>query len=276
MQISVFWTVQVSALLVFFVPFTWELMALWAASHFLRAIGLTLSFHRYFAHRAFKMNRVARFVWAWIGTAAMQKGPLWWAGHHVNHHKFADRDGDPHSPMLSGVYHAHIGWFLNDTRNHTLESPNPVIRIFHGAGIAGSSATFSFRRCWRQWRCSSQAVSGLSGVSNAGRTLAHATFAITPGTHGGAGFERRRVGNNTITALSRRAGVDNNITVSAHARTVSTVEFDMTWDASARWRPSARLGRSTGAEADLRGGARRSTPKRDAASASILDAVRCR
>jgi fatty-acid desaturase len=37
----------------------------------------------------------------------MQKGPLWWAGHHVNHHKCADRDGDPHSPMISGVLRAH-------------------------------------------------------------------------------------------------------------------------------------------------------------------------
>jgi stearoyl-CoA desaturase (delta-9 desaturase) len=77
--------------------------ALWAVSHFLRAIGLTLAFHRYFAHRAFQMNRAARFVWAFIGTAAMQKGPLWWAGHHVNHHRFADREGDPHSPLLEGL-----------------------------------------------------------------------------------------------------------------------------------------------------------------------------
>jgi len=52
----------------------------------------------------------------------MQKGPLWWAGHHVNHHRFADRDGDPHSPMVSGVYYAHIGWFLNDTKHDRVET----------------------------------------------------------------------------------------------------------------------------------------------------------
>ena len=117
-------------------------------SHFLRAVGLTLLFHRYLAHRAFKMNRAARFVWAFIGTAAMQKGPLWWAGHHVNHHRFADRDGDPHSPMVSGFYYAHIGWFLNDTKHDTLEPNNPVIRDFgEGAGArAGSSSTSSSRR----------------------------------------------------------------------------------------------------------------------------------
>lgn len=126
----VFWIVQASAILVFFVPFSAGLLLLWAVSHFLRAIGLTLAFHRYFAHRSFQMNRIARFVWAFIGTAAMQKGPLWWAGHHVNHHRFADREGDPHSPMVSGFYYAHIGWFLNDAKHDTLERNNPVIRDF--------------------------------------------------------------------------------------------------------------------------------------------------
>ena len=128
-----FWIVQCSAFLIFFVPFSWGLIGLWAISHFLRAIGLTLAFHRYFAHRSFQMNRVARFVWAFIGTAAMQKGPLWWAGHHVNHHRYADRDGDPHSPMVSGVYYAHVGWFLNDAKHDRLPASNPVMRDFSKA-----------------------------------------------------------------------------------------------------------------------------------------------
>src|ERR1700710_304156 len=129
----VFWLVQVSALLVFFVPFSFAYLGLWALSHFLRAIGLTLAFHRYLAHRSFQMNRVARFVWALIGTAAMQKGPLWWAGHHVNRHRYADREGDPHSPSVSGFYYAHIGWFLNDAKHDRLEPSNPVVRDFSKA-----------------------------------------------------------------------------------------------------------------------------------------------
>ena len=130
LTILVFWLVQASALLVFFVPFEWQFVAVWAAAHFIRAIGLTLCYHRYFAHRSFQMNRAARFVWTWIAASAMQKGPLWWAGHHVNHHRFADREGDPHSPAVSGVYYAHVGWFLNDAKNDRLEPSNPVIRDF--------------------------------------------------------------------------------------------------------------------------------------------------
>ena len=65
----------------------------------------------------------------------MQKGPLWWAGHHVNHHRFADRDGDPHSPMVSGIYYAHIGWFLNDARHDRLEAEQSRdSRFLQGAG----------------------------------------------------------------------------------------------------------------------------------------------
>jgi len=129
-SLVLFWLVQASSLLVLFVPFAWGMVALWAVSHFLRAIGLTLTFHRYFAHRAFKMTRGAQFVWTFIATAAMQKGPLWWAGHHVTHHKFADREGDPHSPIISGFYHAHLGWFLNDLRHDKVPTNNPVVRDF--------------------------------------------------------------------------------------------------------------------------------------------------
>ena len=185
-SIAVFWIVQASALLVFAVPFSWGFVALWAASHFIRAIGLTLAYHRYFAHRAFQMNRGARFFWAFVGTCAMQKGPIWWAGHHVNHHKFADREGDPHSPMVSGVYYAHIGWFLNDTRHDVLEANNPVVRDFSRAPEIRFLDRFHFvpplvlgvvlyaigGLPWLVW-----------GFCLPTMTLSHATFAINTVNH---------------------------------------------------------------------------------------------
>jgi stearoyl-CoA desaturase (Delta-9 desaturase) len=133
MRTVAFWGVQASAFLVFVVPFAWGYVALWALSHYVRMLGLGLAFHRYYAHRAFKMSRGARFVWTAIATAAMQKGPLWWAGNHIDHHKYADREGDPHSPKLSGFYHAHLGWFLDDARYETLPATNPVVRDFSQA-----------------------------------------------------------------------------------------------------------------------------------------------
>jgi stearoyl-CoA desaturase (delta-9 desaturase) len=186
LSFTIFWLVQASAFLVFFVPFSAGLLALWAASHFLRAIGLTLAFHRYFAHRAFQMNRVVRFFWAFVGTAAMQKGPLWWAGHHVNHHRFADREGDPHSPAVSGVYYAHVGWFLNDVKHQRIDVTNPVIRDFSSAPeiafldryfflppLLLALAMFAWGgMTWLVWGFCLPTV-----------TLAHATFAINTVNH---------------------------------------------------------------------------------------------
>jgi stearoyl-CoA desaturase (Delta-9 desaturase) len=203
----IFWIVQASALLVFAVPFTWGLVGLWAASHFVRAIGLTLAFHRYFAHRSFQMNRVARFFWAFVGTAAMQKGPLWWAGHHVNHHRFADRDGDPHSPAVSGVYYAHVGWFLNDARHDRLEPSNPVVRDFSKApeilwldrlnpvppALLALAMYLIGGLPWLVWGFCVPTV-----------TLAHATFAINTVNHmfGSRRFETHDESrNNVVTAL---------------------------------------------------------------------------
>ncbi len=206
-QILVFWLVQVSAVLAFAVPFRWAYLGLWAASHFLRAIGLTLIFHRYLAHRAFKMNRVARFVWSFIGTAAMQKGPLWWAGHHVNHHRYADRDGDPHSPSISGFYYAHIGWFLNDTRHDRLPASNPVIRDFSQDVELAWLDRFHFVPP-ALLAVALYLVGGLPwvvwGFCVPTVTLAHATFAINTINHmfGSRRFETHDASrNNAFTAV---------------------------------------------------------------------------
>jgi stearoyl-CoA desaturase (Delta-9 desaturase) len=237
-QVTIFWTIQASALLVFAVPFRWAYVALWAGAHFVRAVGLTLAFHRYYAHRAFKMGRVTRFVWTFIGTAAMQKGPLWWAGHHVNHHKFADRDGDPHSPMVSGVYYAHLGWFLNDTKYDRVEATNPVIRDFSTVpeiafldrffGVPPVMMAVALYLAggvpWVVW-----------GFCLPTMTLAHATFAINSINHmfGSRRFETvDESRNNPLTAFfAAGEGWHNN-----HHRFQRAArngfywwEFDITW-----------------------------------------------
>jgi stearoyl-CoA desaturase (delta-9 desaturase) len=234
----VFWLVQASVVLVFAVPFAWPLLGLWAVSHFVRAIGLTLCFHRYFAHRSFQMNRAARFVWTFIAVSAMQKGPLWWAGHHVNHHRFADRDGDPHSPAVSGVYYAHIGWFLNDAKNDRLSPSNPVVRDFSKfpeiywldrlnalPPLALAIAMYLAGGLpWLVW-----------GFCVPTMTLAHATFAINTVNHmfGSRRFETHDESrNNPITALfAAGEGWHNN-----HHRYQRAArngfywwEFDLTW-----------------------------------------------
>jgi stearoyl-CoA desaturase (delta-9 desaturase) len=77
-----------------------------------RMFAITGFYHRYFSHRAFRASRVVQFVFAAIGASSVQRGPLWWAAHHRNHHRHADDELDPHSPVRRGFLWSHVGWFL--------------------------------------------------------------------------------------------------------------------------------------------------------------------
>ena len=78
----------------------------------LRMFALTAFYHRYFSHRTFRTSRAVQFAFAVLGAASVQRGPLWWAAHHRNHHRHTDTALDPHSPAVHGFLWSHAGWFL--------------------------------------------------------------------------------------------------------------------------------------------------------------------
>ncbi|WP_036016561.1 acyl-CoA desaturase [Lentzea albidocapillata] len=87
----------------------------------LTCLGVTIGFHRYFTHGAFKANRALRIALAVTGSMAMQGPIIGWVADHRRHHAYADREGDPHSPWLfgtsaralaKGFLHAHMGWMF--------------------------------------------------------------------------------------------------------------------------------------------------------------------
>ena len=110
---TVYWGIHAAALLAFYVGAPLEAVALCVATYAVRVFGITGGYHRYFAHKSFKTGRVFQFVLAWLACSATQKGPLWWAGTHRRHHRYADAPGDPHSPR-EGFYYAHQGWVFDD------------------------------------------------------------------------------------------------------------------------------------------------------------------
>lgn len=112
-----FFAIQATVLFVFTVPFRWELVAVAVVSYYLRIFGITAAYHRYFSHNAFKTSRVFQFILAYLGATAMQKGPLWWAAHHRNHHRYSDTEKDLHSPKQKGFWYSHMIWFLNNEYN---------------------------------------------------------------------------------------------------------------------------------------------------------------
>ncbi len=78
-----------------------------------RMFAITGAYHRYFAHRTYKTSRAFQFVLAFLGASAAQKGPLWWAGNHRDHHRYSDTDKDVHSPWYGGFFWSHVGWILS-------------------------------------------------------------------------------------------------------------------------------------------------------------------
>lgn len=108
-----FVVLNATALATVFVRWSWMAFALGAVSYTARAFGITAFYHRCFAHRSFRVPRVVQFAGALLGAAAAQRGPLWWAAHHREHHLYTDRPGDPHSPVVDGFWYSHVLWIFD-------------------------------------------------------------------------------------------------------------------------------------------------------------------
>jgi len=103
----------------FLVPVTPGLAALAAALYVARMFGITAGYHRYFAHRAYRAGRGFQLAMALLGGASAQKGALWWAAHHRDHHRWSDTPQDLHSPLRQGFWWSHVGWFLVRSHDRT-------------------------------------------------------------------------------------------------------------------------------------------------------------
>ena len=82
-------------------------------------LGISIGYHRYFTHRAFKA--VEPLCWLMAACGAMSgQGPVtYWVALHRKHHRFSDQAGDPHSPIANasasrghwfGLMHSHFLW----------------------------------------------------------------------------------------------------------------------------------------------------------------------
>lgn len=84
--------------------------------------GVTVGFHRHFTHRSFRARRSVQMVLAICGSMAIQGPVIQWVADHRRHHRFSDRDGDPHSPwryghslaaLTKGFVYSHVGWLFD-------------------------------------------------------------------------------------------------------------------------------------------------------------------
>ena len=89
--------------------FSWEAFLIAVSIYILTEVGLTVGYHRLLTHNSFQTFSWVRRAFALIGSFTLQSDPITWVSIHRMHHKFADKEQDPHSP-IHGLPWAHILW----------------------------------------------------------------------------------------------------------------------------------------------------------------------
>ncbi len=103
---------------------SWHDLALFAVMYVVTAAGITVGYHRMLTHRSFRTHKPTEYVFAGLGSMAVQGPVIAWVADHRKHHAHTDVEGDPHSPhvghgegvigVLRGLWHAHMGWLLSE------------------------------------------------------------------------------------------------------------------------------------------------------------------
>jgi len=117
--IAVFILLHLACLAAFFTEISWYVLILCGASYLVQMIGITVGYHRLFAHRSFKTSRPVQFLLACLGCSASQSGPSWWVARHRHHHRVSDTEADIHSPVAHGFWWSHCGWILSSDSDGT-------------------------------------------------------------------------------------------------------------------------------------------------------------
>ncbi len=101
--------------------FTWVELTVMLGMYFATGFGVTIGYHRLFAHRSFDTIRPIELLLGVLGSMSVQGPVLKWVAIHRRHHQYSDGPDDPHSPthfgggvrgVLTGFWHAHLGWMF--------------------------------------------------------------------------------------------------------------------------------------------------------------------
>jgi len=99
--------------------------------------GITVGFHRLFAHSAFATHMAIRIILAIFGSMACQGPLIYWVSNHRRHHQYSDQPGDPHSPYyiqeehidpIRGLWHAQVSWTFTHEITNTFVFAKDLLR----------------------------------------------------------------------------------------------------------------------------------------------------
>ena len=66
--------------------------------------GMSLGYHRLITHRSYSTPRWLERLLALTGCLSAQSGPITWVAIHRLHHRSADHEPDPHTPLVSFLW----------------------------------------------------------------------------------------------------------------------------------------------------------------------------
>jgi stearoyl-CoA desaturase (delta-9 desaturase) len=84
-------------------------------------LGLEIGYHRLISHRSFKTSKLIENILIFLGIYGGFGSSLTWAAAHRMHHKYSDKDGDPHpsaKPLTT--------WFWIDTYKDAKINPSAI------------------------------------------------------------------------------------------------------------------------------------------------------
>src|SRR3954464_8682375 len=96
-------------------------LIVFAIMYVICGLGITVGFHRMLTHRAFATHRWTRYLFAGLGSMAIQGPVIEWVADHRKHHAHTDKEGDPHSPhghgngvrgAIAGLWYAPMSWLF--------------------------------------------------------------------------------------------------------------------------------------------------------------------
>jgi len=100
----------------------WHDVVIALAFYYISGLGISIGLHRYFTHGSFKAVRGFKIALALAGSLAIEGPVITWVADHRRHHKYSDKEGDPHSPwrfgddwkaLTKGLVFAHVGWLFD-------------------------------------------------------------------------------------------------------------------------------------------------------------------
>src|SRR5580698_3609590 len=106
----------------------WHDVVIAITFYLISGLGISMGFHRHFTPDSCNANTALHVALAIAGSLAIEGPVRTRVADHRRHHKYSDREGDPHSPwrfgsdvraLAKGLVFAHVGWLFDN--NHTCE-----------------------------------------------------------------------------------------------------------------------------------------------------------